>query len=236
MSSLYPRPMPHPLFCAIGAALLAVSPALHAQTRHDEQIWVNLTAMGSIKGDIVYFAEVQPRMGDGASRLDQLIMRGAIGVKLSPALTLYQGYGHIAVPLEGRRDVNEERSFQQINWTLGKALGGEFSTRTRLEQRWRSDGDDMGWRLRAMIRYEAPLRRDGKGPNALLHSESFVAFNDTDWGARAGFDQIRNFAGLEIPVGGASTIEAGYLNQYVNQAAGRSRMNHVASLALFFRH
>ena len=150
-------------------------------------------------------------------------------------MTLYQGYGHIVVPQRGGRDVNEERSFQQLSWTLQAGTRTELSSRTRLEQRWRSDGGDIGWRLREMIRYETALRRDGGGARALVYSELFIAFNDTDWGARAGFDQIRNFVGFELPVGGRSTIEAGYLNQLIDQTGGRRRVNHVAALSLFYR-
>ena len=192
--------------------------------------------MGPISKNLVYFAEIQPRTGDGSSRLDQLLLRGALGVKLGSNLVLYQGYAHVVVPVEAGRDINEERSFQQLSWTIGQVMGGELSSRTRFEQRWRSDGDEMGWRLREMLRYETPLKPGTYGPSALIYSELFVAFNDTDWRARAGMDQMRNFIGLEIPVGGASTIEAGYLNQLVNQSGNNSRMNHVASLTLFFRH
>lgn len=221
---------------AIAAALLCFPAIASAKTRHDDQVWVNLTSMGALSGDIVYLAELQPRIGDGSSRLDQLLLRGAIGVKLDKAMTLYQGYAHVVVPVAGGRDVNEERSFQQVSWTIDASPRGELSSRTRLEQRWRSDGDGMGLRLREMLRYETPLKPGTKGPNALVYSEVFVALNDTRWGARSGFDQMRNFIGLEIPVGGASTVEAGYLNQLIDQPAGRSRMNHVAALSLFFRH
>ncbi|MCE7795811.1 DUF2490 domain-containing protein [Sphingobium sufflavum] len=230
------RPPAAPALALFLAALLPWSTDARAAPRQDEQLWVNLTAMGPLSGPLVYFAEVQPRTGDGSSRLDQLLLRGAVGVRLNPRLTLYQGYAHVVVPVDGGRDVNEERSFQQLTAALGKPLGGELSSRTRLEQRWRSDGDGMGWRLRQMLRYETPLRSDRQGPSALVHAELFVAFNHTDWGARSGFDQLRSFAGVEIPVGGASTIEAGYLNQYIARPTGPDRMNHVASLTLFFRH
>jgi len=223
------------LFAILFTALL-LSTNARAETRHDEQVWVNLTSMGPISKNLVYFAEIQPRTGDGSSRLDQLLLRGALGVKLGSNLVLYQGYAHVVVPVEAGRDINEERSFQQLSWTIGQVMGGELSSRTRFEQRWRSDGDEMGWRLREMLRYETPLKPGTYGPSALIYSELFVAFNDTDWRARAGMDQMRNFIGLEIPVGGASTIEAGYLNQLVNQSGNNSRMNHVASLTLFFRH
>lgn len=199
-------------------------------------MWINLTAMGSIKDDLIYFAEVQPRIGNGVSRVDQALFRGAIGWKLSPDLSLYQGYAHVVVPTEGGKDVNEERSFQQVSWTIGKPWRGELSSRTRFEQRWRSDGDDMGWRLREMLRYEKPLK-DGSGAvNALVYAEGFLALNDTDWGARDGFDQLRSFVGAELGLPGKSTIELGYLNQVINQRAGNTRVNHVASVSLFFRH
>lgn len=219
------------------AALFALVPAMaKARTSQDEQVWINLTAMGSIKGDLIYFAEIQPRIGDGVSRIDQSIFRGALGWKLSPTVSLYQGYAHVVVPIEGGKDVNEERSFQQLSWTLGKPWGGELSSRTRLEQRWRSDGDDMGWRLREMLRYEKPLKADSDAINALIYTEGFLAMNDTDWGARGGFDQLRSFIGAELGLPGKSTIEVGYLNQVINQRAGNMRVNHAASLTLFFRN
>lgn len=220
---------------ALVAAFLPFGAAAHAQTREDEQVWVNVTAMGRLNDELVYFAEVQPRTGDASSRLDMLLLRGGVGAVLKPGMTLYQGYARVVTPVDGGRDTREHRSFQQLSWSLGKVLGGELSSRTRFEQRWRNDGDDAGLRLREMLRYETPLGGT-KSPSALVSTELFVALNDTDWGARGGFDQIRNFVGLEIPVGGTSTLEAGYLNHYVDQPGPRSRMNHVASLTLFLRH
>lgn len=214
---------------------LAALPA-RADTSSDEQLWVHLTAMGSVSGNLVYFAEWQPRMGDGISRLDQMLLRGAVGWKLSSNVTLYQGYAHVVVPQEGRKDVNEERSFQQLSWSLGKPWGGELSSRTRLEQRWRSDGDDIGWRLREMLRYEKPLKPGSNAVNALVYSEAFVALNSSDWGAKGGFDQIRTFLGTELGLKGASTVELGYLNQVIDQRGGHTRINHVASISLFLRH
>jgi hypothetical protein len=223
------------LACLTASFALFSNPA-SAATSEDEQFWLNLTAMGSVKGKLVYFAEIQPRVGDGMSRVDQSLFRGALGWKLSPTMTLYQGYAHVVTPIEGGRDINEERSFQQLSWVLGKPWGGELSSRTRLEQRWRSNGDDMGWRVREMLRYEKPLRPGSDAVNALVYAEGFAALNDTDWGARSGFDQLRSFVGAEVGLPGASTLEVGYLNQVINQRAGNTRVNHVASVTLFFRH
>ncbi|MFW2829323.1 DUF2490 domain-containing protein [Sphingomonas sp. ID0503] len=216
---------------ALLLSLIAASPTL-AATREDEQLWVNATVMGPVAGDLVYFAEVQPRFDQGVSHLGQLLLRPAIGLRLSPAVTVYQGYAHVALPIEGGRDRNEERSFQQVSWTISPTL----SSRTRLEQRWLSDGNDTGWRVREMIRAETPLGSDRDGIAALGYAEVFVALNDTDWGARKGFDQLRTFAGLELPLKGKSTIEAGYLNQLVDRPRGDKAVNHVASISLFMRY
>ncbi len=220
----------------LSALFIAAATPAQAQTSQDEQVWLNLTAMGSVKDDLVYFAEIQPRIGDGVSRVNQAIFRGALGWKLSPTVTVYQGYAHIVSPVENGADVNEDRSFQQLNWTLGKPWGGELMSRTRLEQRWRSDGDDMAWRVREMLRYEKPLRSGSDAVNALVYAEGFVALNDTDWGVKGGFDQARGFVGVELGLPGASTAEVGYLAQVVDQRSGRTAVNHVASLTLFFRH
>jgi hypothetical protein len=221
---------------AAGASFALKPTQSAAATTEDEQVWMNLTAMGPVSGALSYFAEVQPRIGQGVSQADQTLLRAAIGWKLSSSLSVYQGYAHVMLPTKDGRDINEERSFQQVNWIIGKPWQGELSSRTRLEQRWRSDGSDMGWRLREMLRYEKPLMPESSAVNALIYAEGFIALNRTDWGQKAGFDQLRSFIGTEIKLMGTSTAEIGYLNQYIDQASGAKRMNHVASVTLFFRH
>lgn len=210
------------------------SPAA-ARTVEDEQVWLNGTVMGTLQNsNVAYFVEVQPRFTDGASRLGQLLLRPAIGWKVSDAVTAYGGYAHVVNKVEGGRDRNEERLFAQLSWTLPKMGGGTLSSRTRLEHRSQSNGNDVGWRLREMIRYVHPLGK-ANAIRALVSTEAFVALNDTDWAVRGGFDQLRTFIGLEVPLPGRSTIEAGYLNQTVNAVGGVTRVNHVASLSLFVR-
>ncbi|MFT3965414.1 MAG: DUF2490 domain-containing protein [Sphingobium sp.] len=216
----------------LALAGLIAAPA-SARDTHDGQLWVNLTALGSVRGNLIYHAEIQPRIGDGASRLDQLLLRPAIGVKLSNSLSVYQGYARVRTPVTDGADTTEDRSFQQVSWKLSP----HFSSRTRLEQRWLSTGGDTGWRLREMLRLAFPLSRGGGrgGVAALGYVEGFFALNDTDWGARRGFDRVRSFIGAEVPVGGKSTFELGYMNQTVNQARRGDTMDHIASISLFLR-
>ncbi|WP_294394384.1 DUF2490 domain-containing protein [uncultured Sphingomonas sp.] len=209
--------------------------SLPAETVHDEQTWVNATVMGTLPDSrIAYFVEVQPRYSLGHGRLEQLLLRPAIGVELAKGLTVYGGYAHVVLPIENGRDRNEERLFGQVSWTIGGIGAGSLSSRTRLEHRNLSDGDDTGWRLREMLRYVHPLG-DPDRARFLVYGEGFLALNDTDWGARGGFDQLRSFVGTEVPIGGKSTLELGYLNQASNNTGNRLRMNHIASITIFVR-
>ncbi|MDQ0448700.1 DUF2490 domain-containing protein [Methylobacterium aerolatum] len=199
---------------------------------NDAQLWFNTTLFGSV-GDLAYYAEVQPRFGDDISKLDQFFFRPALGWKINDNLKLYQGYAYVED--RGGSTVRiEDRSFQEINWTIGEFNGVKASSRTRFEQRWRSDGRDVGFRVRSQLRAAAPLT-DRKGSVAALGwTEVFVALNDADWGPRAGFDQVRTFAGIEIPIGDKSTVELGYLNRLI-QSRTATETDHVLSINLFLR-
>lgn len=212
---------------------LIAAPALSA-TREDAQAWINLTATGSIGPRALYFVEVQPRFAEDDPNVAAVLLRGAIGWKLSDRVSVHGGFLHAVLPQASGPDRSEERPFVQLNWSIGRPGGGALTMRTRLEHRRVSDGSDVGWRARSMLRYVHPIG-DPKRTRALVSVEPFVAFNDADWGARKGLDQVRTFAGFEVPLAGRSTIEAGYLNQAINGPGPANRMNHVVSLALFIR-
>lgn len=218
-----------------GFCLLASEMPAAAQVIHDEKLWINTTVFGGID-DFAYFAEVQPRFGNGISQLDQILVRPAVGWKITKDLTIYQGYAYVETPLADGRTITENRSFQQISWMIGEVAGGNLSSRTRFEQREQSNGRDIGWRLRELLRFSLPLTEEKGGVAALGWTEAFVALNDTDWGARGGFDRIRTFVGLEVPVAGKSTIELGYINQTVNTPARGTGMDHIVSVNFFLRH
>lgn len=216
------------------AGLALATPAA-AQTSHDLQLWGNLGVQGSIAGDLVYLAELQPRWSDDVSRFDLLLLRGAIGYRLNPRLTVHGGYVHVTTPVDDGADRIEQRAFQQLTWAIPVTGPGHLSTRFRLEQRWRSDGHDVGWRARQTLRYAHPLSAHGGGVALLGAGDIYFALNDTDWGLRAGLDQLRGFVGVEIPLRGKSTAEIGYLNRTTNRRAGRITVDHIASFSIVLR-
>lgn len=218
---------------AVFAALLIASPRAALADVQDTQAWFNVTGSGPVHGKVLAWAEVQGRFGNDVSRLSQSIIRPGIGYQVSKTLQVYVGYGRITNHNPGP-DISEDRLWQQLSWSGAPFAGGVISTRSRLEQRFVENGNDAGWRARQFVKFNRPFRPGGD-TTLVLTSEVFVALDDTDWGARSGFDQMRNFAGVGFSVAPKARIEVGYMNQYINRVGPNDRMNHIASTNLLVR-
>lgn len=222
----------------VAIALLASSglPAAAHGQEQDLQQWTLLAAQGEVADRVVVYAEVQPRFTNEVSRLGQLLIRPAIGYRINDDFTALVGYAYVRTDPLGGRATDEHRFFQQLNSTLYRGGGGLTITgRTRLEQRTVVGAEETGWRFRQVIRAQAPVKdvRGGK-LQAIAWTEPFYNLDSTDWGQRQGFDQVRTFIGLGVPITEGLTAEPGYLNQTVFRR-GEDRVNHVASLTLFYR-
>jgi hypothetical protein len=197
----------------------------------DVQSWNTMLVQGPIDGKLLLWAEAQPRLTSDVSRVGQIVGRVALGVRTRNDIDFHAGY-HFQHnnPAPGVTS-DEHRFWQQVSGpVLRRQNGFALITRWRLEQRTFEGAEDTGWRLRMQWRVQAPLNGPGTaGP--LLWSETFVAMNSTDWGARGGFDQQRSFVGWLQPLGKQLNLEAGYMHQYVNRP-GRDAGNHVLNLTL----
>ena len=69
----------------------------------------------------------------------------------------------------------------------------------------------------------------------IFSPEAFFDLNDTDWGADSGFAQNRFFAGLawKFDPEWHTTVEVGYLNQFLRDRSDDDSMNHILSMNLF---
>lgn len=206
-----------------------------AHADEDTQIWAAAVAQGAVKGDLFVFAEAQSRITDDASRAGQWIVRPAAGVRFAPDSTVLAGYAYVRTDPANGAASDEHRLWQQLQLPLLRAGDGAvlIVNRTRIEQRMFEGRDDTGWRLRQMIRVQLPIARGG-AVQAIASSEGFFNLNATDWGARRGVDQWRNFVGIGLPVGKRFRIEPGYLNQRVFRR-GEDRTNHAFFTTLFYR-
>ncbi|MBY0283341.1 MAG: DUF2490 domain-containing protein [Sphingomonas sp.] len=220
------------LLLTVAASTLGLSVPAHAE--HDAQAWPVVIVQGKIKDDAIFWLEAQPRITDDAQRLGQLLIRTAIGVQLGKRTSVLSGYAFIRTDPIDRPLAHEHRLWQQLLLPLSKP-GARLTVtaRTRLEERFVEGFDGVGWRLRQQVRLQHKLPGQSK-LSAVLWSEPFYNMNTTDWGQRAGWDQVRTFAGVSIPLSKKVTLEPGYLNQTVLRAAG-TRYNHIANVWLVVR-
>lgn len=214
------------------AALLVLA-AAPAQAQDDGQAWAQFLAQGSIKGDLIFWAEGQARLTD-AARGTQIIIRPAIGLRLARDTTAHIGYAFVRTDPANGTATSEHRIWEQLSFPIVRNGRGLYVWgRSRIEQRMFEGRRDTGWRLRQFVRAQMPLQRGGK-VSGVIFAEGFYAANSTDWGARAGIDQVRTFVGLSIPVNKQINLEPGYLNQMIFRR-GPDRTNHVASINLLAR-
>jgi hypothetical protein len=215
----------------VAALFMFVACAAPARATDDDfQAWQQIIANTKLSQGVTGTLEVQPRFTDDASRLGQLLIRPSIGFQIVDKTILSLGYAYVRTSPENGAVTDENRLWQQLMFPIASRDGLFTVTgRTRLEQRFRNDGDEMGWRLRQQVRLAIPLAKSGW--QGIAWSEGFFNLNDTDWGARSGIDRWRNFAGLGIPLREGVVLEPGYLNQYVNRTGG-DQVDHVLSLTL----
>ena len=166
--------------------------------------------------------------------LFQGVVRPGLGYQLTEEQTAWMGYAWIGESLPDLT-FHENRIWEQ--WSLARDHGDvTIQLRSRLEQRFVSLGDDVGWRYRQMVRLQKPIDRY---PNLLwvAWDEVFFHLNDTDWGARTGYNQNRLFVGIgrTPPSRSSRRTEIGYLYQQIQVAEdGADLSNHILSINFFF--
>lgn len=229
---------------AIALAARALSCDESMAAEEDFRIWENITTivkLGSIKPGLDkwrLWIETQGRFRDNASAADQGLARGGLGYALTDKASVWLGYAHVWTFPQGRDTNREDRIWQQVLLT-DKAPFGDWSSRTRLEQRFIEGLNPVEWRLRQFVRFSTPLG-DGSPLSLVVWDEAFLRLNSTSPSTRFGFDQNRAFAGLGYTFSEQARLDVGYMNQLIQSrtVTRRSqrfneRMNHILSVTMF---
>ncbi|MDO7841521.1 DUF2490 domain-containing protein [Sphingomonas immobilis] len=219
------------------AALALLVPAAVQAQDSDGEIWVSGWATGKVSGKLLASVDVSLRADDKGTRSPTLLLRPLIGVAVTKRLSLWGGYTYVATyPDAGPNATGvtaEHRAVGQILWNPPLPGRSALVARTRIEARFVEGQAGTGYRLREMLRYTHPISR-GK-TLIVLQSEPFVALNDTAFGQAGGMDQIRNFVGVNVPVGKGLSTDLGYMNRYIWRRTGNDRMDHIAATMLIYR-
>jgi hypothetical protein len=210
----------------LSAILLLTPLAAHAQ-QTDEQLWLQANGATSLGGGVKLTLEGIARFGNAADGLAHTEFGGQIAYKLSPTVEIAGGYRHVQDYNHDRVVPNEERLRQMV--TIG--LGGGFSGRLRLEERFSSAGPGVSVRIRPRLGYTTGL--NGKGLALFATHEDFLNLNSTGWGIASGYERMRHTLGLTIPLSHRLKADAGYLNEYrFGRGSARDQMMHAATLTL----
>ena len=173
------------------------------------------------------------RFFDDYDGFGQSLIRPGVGYQVTDQATLWAGYAWIHTS-PATAPFDEHRVWQQLTWST-KLETATIGSRSRLEQRFLETGSDTGWRFRQLVSLRRPLEC---APNMtfVAWDEVFLNFNDTNWGAQAGFDQNRAFIGFGWkPSDNADwRVEIGYLNQYIERSSQDDVCNHLLSMNLFW--
>lgn len=206
-------------------ALVAPLPALAQDVQQDEQLWEQVNVVLPVAKGVRVTAEQIARTSDRQEGVYTTEYGVLVGVQIARGIELGLGYRHVGF-FNANTAADEDRIRQQIVIARGR-----FAGRLRLDERFNPGGDEIGFRLRPLVRYNLPL---GKSRVSLFGShESFILPNSTVWGQRAGYERMRNIAGFNVPIGKALSADIGYLNQYrVARGGARAQMDHALSLQL----
>ena len=229
---------------ALVSAFASLSAGTHARAQtsgpsSDFLTWNAASISGPLRkgGRFLVSLDGNARFRDNSSDLGTTVIRPAIGWRVNPDLDVWVSYARVISRSEGRPDTEENRATQQANYRIASPsgetfFGGTFSGRTRLEERLRPTGDDVGVRFRQLVRWSRPISQTDF--SVYFGGEIFFNLNNADWGQRAGFDQNRVFAGTTYRISPKARIDTGYLNIVTNGPGGADRILHHLQVNLSF--
>jgi len=168
--------------------------------------------------------EVQYRNYNAIGDLEQLLLRTGIGYAVADKSNLLLGYGYILsqnypAGSTEKISVGEHRVFQQFI-TKNKVGKLGLQHRYRFEQRFVEE-QDMKLRFRYFLGLNFPLvvvPDSAREFYLSAYNEIFIASRDKV------FDRNRLYFGLGYKLSPAIKLEAGYMNQFLNNG-NRDQMN-----------
>lgn len=222
------------LISAISVICMA-TPLAASATEDDPGAWITFSTTDAFKTDGEdsrwrYWFDAQARYFDLGGGVNQWLVRPGLGYEISDNVNGWVGYARFRTRNSAGEVADENRYWQQIDWTAGRWNSGRLSMRVRFEQRSVSVGDDVGFVLRYMAKYVRPIGESGN-TNLIIGIEPFVDLRDTDWGGEAGLGQNRTFMGFARRLSDRFSIEAGYMNQYLWRDDAENRSNHLGVLS-----
>ena len=192
---------------ALAATFSIAAPAAASDT----QYWQTLNVSVALPNNFKVSNETVLRSSD-AKGFYEIENNFMVGKKVNKVVTLWLGYTFDPLYSHGTFVRREHRFRQQVSFDNFAVLGKvKFSSRLRLEERWREGQTGTAWRLRPQIKATMPLV--GKATLSLTN-EDFIDLNNTGFQTVDGLERMRNAIYVTVPVSKKINIDFGYLNQH----------------------
>ena len=238
LNNMFKKPIT--FIASIVLGLILTAPVSAEDRVEDFNTWTGIEMIGglsSINPNLKYKLFAQGRFGDNSTRFTQALIRPGIGYAINEKITVWLGYDWVPTsrPLALKHPFNDHRIWQQLSLRDNFSFGTVIS-RTRLEQRFFDipGSSDVAYRYRQMFKLSTPMHSVSPKVSFVVWNEIFVDLNSMDSGIRSGLNQNWAFAGIGYHLNKKTTVEIGYLNQFINrpQSPRPDQMNHVLAVTM----
>ncbi len=195
-------------------------------TENSRDGWFGFFNESTINKRFSWWTETQLRHDLDDNQMQQVLIRTGLLFKLSNNSQAGILYAYI------NTDAAKEHRFAlQHIMKYGVFCNALFSHRMRLEYRTREQAKNLPERFRFLLRAQQETKNKIKG---VIWDEVFLNLRKDAELRNDIFGINRLFVGGRYALSSTFSIEAGYLNQYVNRPV-TNLMEHVLVLYLFFR-
>lgn len=219
------------------------------QTENVNQIWLGYFNQTRFTNKLGVWTDLHLRTKeDFATNFSTGIVRLGLTYYINDVTKFTLGYAYVNhFPADAHKKISqpELRPWQQLQWhtKYGKKRMMQWF---RLEERYRrkilndstlADGSSFNWKLRYNFWYDIPLTKKGIVPKAwsfVVNDEVHINFGKQI--VNNYFDQNRFFLGLKYQVNEHSNLQFGYMNVFVQTAAGNKYRNINAARVFFFQN
>ena len=216
------------LFLIILCSLVGMQSANSTQSYN--KAWAVATLIGSmpVNPAFKYYLEPQIRFIDDTYFFNQALQLGGLGYQINKNIMVFAGPGWIITKTPEGESTHETRFWQQINWLM--LSNPNLNSRTRLEQRKRTDVAPMAVRFRQRVWMRIPFKK-WERYSFSINDELFFNLNHPSWVSPYLFEQNRAFVGISTQLTKAMIVDIGYLNQYNRSSRTTNYSDHVFLLS-----
>jgi hypothetical protein len=194
--------------------LVLFSYTIRAGTETYNKQWTTDVIIGSLSKDekIKYYLEPQLRLIDNSYVFNQAFFMPGLGYQFSPSVLGFIGPGLVFTKNTAGETYYEYRLWQQLNWQAVNMPSIRVDSRTRWEERERSNESQVSLRFRERLWMHIPIAYSQQYYFSTF-DEVFFNMNQPSWVAPRFFDENRAFIGIGKQLTQSTFLDVGYLNQ-----------------------